>query len=122
MRALVLSEFSGPDGIALADGPAPMAGDDGRSVLIEVHAAGVSFADMLITRGLYQLRPELPFVPGLEVAGVVREAAAEPFTVTPIPDRLAFPEAAGFIVNYHTAWLALSRQGRLAPGEQVLVQ
>src|ERR1051325_2899925 len=76
MRALVLSEFSGPDGIALADVPAPMAGDDGRSVRIEVHAAGVSFADMLISRGLYQLKPPLPFIPGLEVAGVVSDVPA----------------------------------------------
>jgi len=146
MRALLLQEFSGPDGVVLDEVPAPMA-DDSRSTLIEVHTAGVSFADMLITRGLYQLRPELPFVPGLEVAGVVRdapadsglaagdrvaafmfggafaeEAAAEPLTVTRIPDRLAFPEAAGFIVNYHTAWFALARQARLAAGEQVLVQ
>jgi NADPH2:quinone reductase len=147
MRALVLRDFSGPDGVTLEEVPAPAVGAGGRSVLIEVHAAGVSFADMLITRGLYQLRPELPFVPGLEVAGVVREApagsglaagdrvaafmfggafaeeaAAEPLTVTPIPDRLGFPEAAGFIVNYHTAWFALARQARLAAGEQVLVQ
>jgi NADPH2:quinone reductase len=147
MRALLLREFTGPDGLTLEELPSPTAGVEGRSVLIEVHAAGVSFADMLITRGLYQLRPELPFVPGLEVAGVVRdapadsglaagdrvaafmfggafaeEAAAEPLTVTRIPDRLAFPEAAGFIVNYHTAWFALARQARLAAGEQVLVQ
>src|ERR1051325_6669878 len=113
MRALVLSEFSGPDGIALADVPAPMAGDDGRSVRIEVHAAGVSFADMLITRGLYQLKPPLPFIPGREVAGVVvvfpaetsfavgdrvaafmfggafaEEAVADPAHTVPLPDRL----------------------------------
>ncbi len=147
MRALLLREFSGPDGLTVEELSSPTPGVDGRSVLIEVHAAGVSFADMLITRGLYQLRPELPFVPGLEVAGVVRdapadsglaagdrvaafmfggafaeEAAAEPLTVTRIPDRLAFPEAAGFIVNYHTAWFALARQARLAAGETVLVQ
>jgi len=147
MRALVLSEFSGPDGIALADVPAPMAGDDGRSVRIEVHAAGVSFADMLISRGLYQLKPPLPFIPGLEVAGVVsdvpagssfavgdrvaafmfggafaEEAVADPALTVSLPDRLAFPEAGGFVVNYHTAWFALVRRARLQPGEQLLVQ
>src|SRR5919198_2070326 len=78
MRALLLSEFTGPDGVALAEVPAPTAdGADGRTALIEVHAAGVSFADMLITRGQYQLKPSLPFIPGLEVAGVLRHAPAD---------------------------------------------
>ena len=146
MRALVLRDFTGPDGVVLDDVPSP-AGDDGRSALIEVHAAGVSFADMLITRGLYQLRPSLPFVPGLEVAGVVRqapeesgmaagervaafmfggafaeEAAADPAHVVRLPDRLGFPEAAGFVVNHQTAWFALVRRARLERGHQVLVQ
>ncbi|MGH9008362.1 MAG: NADPH:quinone oxidoreductase family protein [Acidimicrobiia bacterium] len=148
MRALILSEFTGPDGVVLEEVPAPaVGGDDGRSALIEVHAAGVSFADMLITRGLYQLKPPLPFIPGLEVAGVVRqaptgsgfaagdrvaafmfggafaeEAAADPAHMVPLPDSLAFPEAAGFVVNYQTAWLTLVRRARLEPGQQVLVQ
>jgi NADPH2:quinone reductase len=146
MRALILREFTGPDGVVLEDVPSPV-GDDGRSALIEVHAAGVSFADTLITRGQYQLRPSLPFIPGLEVAGVVRqapagggfaagdrvaafmfggafaeEAAADPVHMVPLPDRLAFPEAAGFVVNYQTAWLTLVRRARLERGEQVLVQ
>jgi NADPH:quinone reductase len=146
MRALLLREFTGPEGVALEEVPAPAA-DDGRSVLIEVHAAGVSFADMLITRGLYQLKPSLPFIPGLEVAGVVQqapadsgfaagdrvaafmfggafaeEAAADPAHMVPLPERLAFPEAAGFVVNYQTAWFALVRRARLEAGQQVLVQ
>jgi NADPH:quinone reductase len=147
MRALVLSEFSGAEGVALEEVPAPTTGGgDGRSALIEVHAAGVSFADMLITRGLYQLKPSLPFIPGLEVAGVVREApagcgfaagdrvaafmfggafaeeaAADPAHMVPLPDNLAFAEAAGFVVNYQTAWFALVRRARLEPGQQVLV-
>ena len=76
MRALLLQDFDGPDGVAVAD-VAPPAADGRRRVLIDVHAAGVSFADLLITRGQYQVRPPLPFVPGLEVAGVVRHAPAE---------------------------------------------
>jgi NADPH:quinone reductase len=148
MRALTLSEFTGPDGVVLREVPSPAAdGTDGRSVLIEVHAAGVSFADMLITRGLYQLKPSLPYIPGLEAAGVVRqapagcgfaagdrvaafmfggafaeEAAADPGHMVPIPDALAYSEAAGFVVNYHTAWFALVRRARLEAGHQVLVQ
>src|SRR5919198_5868557 len=124
MRALLLSEFTGPDGVALAEVPAPTAdGADGRTVLIEVHAAGVSFADMLITQGLYQLKPSLPFIPGLEVAGVVHhapgesgyaagdrvaafmfggafaeEALADPSHIVRLPDRLAFPAAGGVVV------------------------
>ena len=145
MRALLLREFTGPDGVLLEEVPPP-AGDRERSVLIEVHTAGVSFADMLITRGLYQLKPPLPFIPGLEVAGVVREAppeggfctgdrvaafmfggafaeeaTADPAHVVRLPDRLAFREAAGFVVNYQTAWLTLVRRASLREGEQVLV-
>ena len=146
MRALLLREFSGPDGVVVDEVPAP-AGGDGRSALIEVHAAGVSFADMLITRGLYQLKPSLPFIPGLEVAGVLRrapaesgfavgdrvaafmfggafaeEAAADPAHIVRLPERLNFPEAGGFFVNYQTAWFALVRRARLEAGQQVLVQ
>ncbi|HEY3241663.1 MAG TPA: NADPH:quinone oxidoreductase family protein [Acidimicrobiia bacterium] len=143
MRALVLGELSGPDGLAVEDIPAPV-GDGAR---IEVHAAGVSFADLLMTRGEYQVRPEVPFVPGLEVAGVLRsvptgsdlrpgdrvaafvfgggfaeEVVADPAHVVPIPAGLDFAEAAGFVVNYHTAWFALVRRAGLQPGERVLVQ
>jgi NADPH2:quinone reductase len=146
MRALLLREFIGPDGVLLEEVPSPV-GEDRRRVLIEVHAAGVSFADMLITRGLYQLKPSLPFIPGLEVAGVVRdappecrfgagdrvaafmfggafaeEAAADPAHIVPLPDALGFAEAAGFVVNYQTAWLTLVRRASLREGEQVLVQ
>src|SRR5439155_21467328 len=123
VRALLLREFKGPDGVLLEDVPSPTA-DGRRTALIEVHAAGVSFADMLITRGEYQVRPPLPFVPGLEVAGVVRqappgtgfaagdrvaafmfggafaeEATADPATMVPIPDDVGFTAAAGLIVN-----------------------
>jgi len=145
MRALVLQEFTGPDGVVLTEVPPPD-DDGGRLARIEVHAAGVSFADMLVTRGLYQVRPPLPFVPGMEVAGVVREspagcgfsvgdrvaafrfggafaeeAVADPATMMRLPDGLGFPEAAGLIVNYQTAWFTLARRARLAAGEQVLV-
>jgi len=152
MRALVLRDFSGPAGVVLEEVAPPDDGgddgrDDGRTARIEVHAAGVSFADLLITRGEYQLRPALPFVPGLEVAGVLRqappgtgfaagdrvaafmfggafaeEARADPATMVRLPEKLGFPEGAGLVVNYHTAWFALARRARLQPGETVLVQ
>jgi NADPH2:quinone reductase len=146
MQALVLQEFTGPDGVVLTDVPPPDDGG-GRLARLEVHAAGVSFADMLVTKGLYQVRPPLPFVPGMEVAGVVREApagcgfsagdrvaafrfggafaeeaVADPATMMRLPDSLGFPEGAGLIVNYQTAWFTLARRARLEAGEQVLVQ
>jgi NADPH2:quinone reductase len=145
MRALVLQEFTGPDGVVHTEAPPPD-DDGGRLARVEVHAAGVSFADMLVTKGLYQVRPPLPFVPGMEVAGVVRrapagcgfsagdrvaafrfggafaeEAVADPATMMRLPDNLGFTEAAGLIVNYQTAWFTLARRARLQPGEQVLV-
>jgi NADPH2:quinone reductase len=143
MRALVLHETTGPSGLRLDEVAEP---ETGENVLIEVHAAGVSFADELVTRGAYQIAPPLPFVPGAEVAGVVRSApagsglssgdrvaattpfgafaevaAAPPFLVFPIPDSLGFDVAAGLVVNHQTAHLGLKRRGRLAPGEAVLV-
>jgi NADPH2:quinone reductase len=114
--------------------------------VIDVRAAGVSFPELLQTRGLYQMKPELPFIPGSEVAGVVRSApvgasvrpgdrvAAFPMTgafaevaVAPaavtfsLPDRLDFRQGAGLILNYHTAYFSLRTRGRLVAGEMVLV-
>jgi NADPH2:quinone reductase len=141
MLALRVRELSGPDGIELVDVPDPEPAPD--SVLIEVAAAGVGFVDLLLTRGLYQVKPELPFVPGIEVAGRVlvgegftpgtRVAACVPFggfaelasapsfLTFAVPDALGFDAAAGFVVNYQTAHLALVRRGRLRAGETVLV-
>src|SRR5258705_13186825 len=72
VRALLLTAETGPSGLHLSDVDEPEAAAD--TVLIEVHAAGVGFVDHLICRGEYQIRPPLPFVPGLEVAGLVRDA------------------------------------------------
>ena len=144
MRALVLESETGPSGLGIAEVDEPAAGDG--LVLIEVHAAGVGFVDHLICRGEYQIRPPLPFVPGLEVAGVVRSApegsgfepgmrvaagtafggwaevaAAPQFLVMPLPDETSIDAGAGFVVNFQTAHLALTRRGRLAEGEAVLV-
>jgi NADPH2:quinone reductase len=143
MRALQLQRLEGPEGLALVEVPEPEAGDQ---VLIDVVAAGVSFPDLLLTRGLYQAKPSLPFVPGVEVAGVVRRAPADAavregdrvmaFTlfggfaevaVAPpeltfhIPERWSFEAAAGMVMNYHTAHFALHRRGRLKAGETVVV-
>jgi NADPH2:quinone reductase len=144
VRALLLESETGPSGLRLADVDEPVAADG--TVLLEVHAAGVGFVDHLICRGEYQIRPPLPFVPGLEVAGVVRSApegsgfkpgmrvaagsafggwaelaVAPEFLVMPLPDGTSFDAGAGFVVNFQTAHLALTRRGRLAEGEAVLV-
>src|SRR5918997_438528 len=78
MRAQQITELTGPDSaLTLGDVPEPgathpLTGEEG--VVVDVRAAGVSFPEVLQTRGEYQIKPALPFVPGSEVAGVVRSA------------------------------------------------
>src|SRR3954451_6883508 len=78
MRALQITELTGPDtALKIVDVPEPPAEHPmtpGRGVLVDVHVAGVSFPEVLQTRGEYQVKPPLPFVPGAEVGGVVRSA------------------------------------------------
>jgi NADPH2:quinone reductase len=150
MRAIQITELTGPQSaLALVDLPEPAPEHPttpGSGVLIDVHAAGVSFPEVLQTRGQYQFKPPLPFVPGSEVAGIVRaapegspvrpgdrvagfcflggfaEAAVAPVHFTfPLPDELDFRQGASLVLNYHTAYFALVTRGRLAAGETVLV-
>jgi NADPH2:quinone reductase len=143
MKALVARELSGPSGLAYTDVD-DVRGDD--AVVIDVGAAGVSFPDLLLLRGEYQLRLEPPFIPGMEVAGVVRAAPYESeFTpgqrVTALAmlggwaERVAVPqanvrltpddvddaEAVALLGNYQTMYFALARRGALRAGETVLV-
>src|SRR5215213_11625671 len=78
MRAVQIIDLTGPEtAVAEADLPEPEASHmltPGRGVVIDVHAAGVSFPEVLQTRGEYQIKPPVPFVPGSEVAGIVRSA------------------------------------------------
>jgi NADPH:quinone reductase len=150
MRAIQIVEESGPDSaLALVELPEPEASHmltPGSGVVVDVHAAGVSFPELLQTRGAYQMKPPLPYVPGSEVAGVVRSApegsslkpgdrvaafcalggfaetavAPEFFTFALSPE-LDFAQGAGLILNYHTAYFALVLRGRLRAGETVLV-
>lgn len=144
MRALMLRETTGPSGLKLEDVPVPEAADG--LVLVDVHTAGVGFVDMLITKGEYQIKMPLPFIPGMEVAGTVRavpagsslqvgqrvaamtmsggysEVVATPeFCVFPLPDAVDDVTAAGAVINAGTAHLGLVRRGRLKPDETVLV-
>src|SRR4051812_16259617 len=79
MRAIQITDLSGPDSaLELVDVPEPEASHamtPGEGVLVDVRAAGVAFPELLQTRGEYQVKPPLPFVPGSEVAGVVRSAS-----------------------------------------------
>jgi NADPH2:quinone reductase len=144
MRTLELKALDGPDGFAPGEAPDP-APQDG-DVLIEVRAAGVSFPDLLVSKGAYQVAPELPFIAGMEVAGIVRSAPegaavqagqrvwsapgergfAE-LVSTPVgrvfalPDEMSFEEGAAIPSNFLTAVFALGRRGNLRSGETLLV-
>jgi NADPH:quinone reductase len=150
VKALQITELSGPDSALKAvDIPEPEASHmltPGSGVVVDVKTAGVSFPEVLQTRGEYQFKPDLPFVPGSEVAGIVRSApddsavkpgdrvaamtmlgafaevaVAPDFLTYPLNDALDFAEGAGLILNYHTAYFCLKLRGRLAEGESVLV-
>jgi NADPH:quinone reductase len=142
MRAVQITELTGPDSaLQLVDLPEPEPSHmltPGSGVLVDVHAAGVSFPEVLQTRGEYQMKPDVPFVPGSEVGGVVREtgqrvaamcmlggfaevAVAPEFLVFPLPDDLDFAQGASLVLNYHTAYFSLVTRGRLKEGETVLV-
>jgi NADPH2:quinone reductase len=150
VKAIQITELSGPDdALELVELPEPEPSHPltpGAGVLVDVHCAGVSFPEVLQTRGQYQMKPELPFVPGSEVAGVVRvappdadvkpgdrvaafcalggfaEVAVAPaFLTFALPGDLDFAQGAGLILNYHTAYFALVLRGRLKEGETVLV-
>src|SRR5438093_10550841 len=98
MRALQITELTGPDSaLSLVDVPEPEPTHlltPGSGVVVDVHAAGVSFPEVLQTRGEYQVKPPLPFVPGSEVAGVVR-SAPEGAGVKPGDRVAAFPMLGG---------------------------
>ncbi len=150
MKAVQITDLSGPDSaLSIVDMPEPEPSHfmtPGSGVLVDVHAAGVSFPEVLQTRGEYQVKPPLPFVPGSEVGGVVRsapdgsglqagdrvagfcmlggfaEVVVAPAHLTfKVPDEFDFARAAALVLNYHTAYFALKLRGRLSEGETVLV-
>ncbi|HEY1458345.1 MAG TPA: NADPH:quinone oxidoreductase family protein [Solirubrobacteraceae bacterium] len=150
MKAIQIVDLSGPDSaLALVDIPEPEPSHmltPGSGVLVDVHVAGVSFPEVLQTRGEYQMKPPLPFVPGSEVGGVVRSApagasvkpgdrvaafcalggfaetaVAPDFFTFPLGEELDFAQGAALVLNYHTAYFSLRLRGRLQEGETVLV-
>ncbi|MFM9378329.1 NADPH:quinone oxidoreductase family protein [Gordonia sp. VNK21] len=144
MKAQVLTAETGPEGLALTDVENPVPGPD--QVLVDIKSCGVCFPDLLMSQGLYQLRPPLPFTPGTEVAGVVAQApegsgvsvgdrvlvssmvggfaeqlVASPEQLMPLPAELTFDEGAAMGINFQTALFALKTRAQTAPGEVVAV-
>lgn len=144
MRAVQVVRLEGPAGVDVVDVPEPSPGPD--QVLVEVHALGVSFPDLLQSKGQYQIKPDLPFQLGVDFAGVVRAApdgsgfaagdrvacclpygggadlvAISPASVFPLPDQVSFEQGAALPMNYLTAQFALATRGQLRKGETVLV-
>lgn len=145
MRALVCKEFGPTENLALeeVDTPTPGKGE----ILMEIKATGVNFPDVLTVQGKYQFKPELPFIPGAELAGVVT-AVGEGVTSRKVGDQviattqigafaeqcvvnehttfemgntMSFEQAAGFAITYGTSYYALKQQANIQPGETLLV-
>ena len=148
MRAVVISELTGPSAAGVREVPEPEGAHRraaGRRVLIDVHAVGLSFIDPLQTRGAYQSGVPAPYVCGSELSGEVLEAPEDSWVrpgdrvagivwqgamadralalddyLVRLPDDMSYVEGAAVYMNYATAWYALDRGGA-SPGETVLV-
>lgn len=145
MRAIVCNQWGTPDDLVYEQVASPSPGPG--ELHLRVNAAGVNFADSLIIAGKYQVRPPLPFSPGLEMAGVVieagegvtgfspgdrvaavasyggyaEEAVVSAATAVPIPENMDDVTAAGFLVAHGTSHIALTHRAQLEPGEVLLV-
>lgn len=142
MRAMQLTSLDGPNALKLAEVPEPANKD---MLVVEVHAAGAGFPDLLMTRGRYQFRPEAPFIPGIEMAGIVKTAPegsgfqagdrvaawtplgswaeyaiSSPVSTFHIPDGMSFAQATS-LVNYQSAYFGLVDRGQAREGETVLI-
>ena len=141
MRAAQVVTPTGPADVVVreVDEPVPSPHD----VLIDVHAVGVSFPDLLLSKGQYQMKPEPPFTLGVDVAGTVvsgpgfepgqrvvgvlpyggasERAAVPAVSVFALPDSLTFEQGAAIPLNYLTAHFALVERAGLRAGETVLV-
>jgi NADPH2:quinone reductase len=143
MRAAQVVTTTGPADVVVNDVPEPTPGPD--DVLVEVHSVGISFPDLLLSKGEYQLKPEPPFTLGVDFAGTVldpgssdlsvgqrvagcggyggaAERVANPAIWTfPLPDAMSFDEGAALPMNYLTAHFALVERAATQPGETVLI-
>jgi NADPH2:quinone reductase len=130
MKAVVLREVGGP--LALEDVP-----DARGKNVVDVRAAGVNFADILMRRGLYPQMPEFPYVLGNEVAGdldgkrvlalsrgaggYAERVEVDPLWTFPLPDNASYAAGASFLTTYLTAYIPLTQQTRVGVGSTVLV-
>lgn len=144
MRSLQVAALDGPSSVTLTEVAEPEPGPD--EVLVDVRAVGISWPDLLLTRGEYQLKPEVPFQLGVDFSGVVvtapptsgfeegdRVACVLPYgggadlvavhqeSVFPLPDGLSFEKGAALPMNYLTAEFALVTRGQVQAGDTVLV-
>ncbi|HXD41846.1 MAG TPA: NADPH:quinone oxidoreductase family protein [Ramlibacter sp.] len=145
MKAVLCKQYGPPSQLVVEEVPSPKPGEG--QLLVAVHACGVNFPDTLIIQGKYQFKPDLPFSPGAEVAGVVKEvgpgvtqfkpgdrviaattwggyaqeALAQAERVIHMPEGMDFQTAAAFLLTYGTSHHALKDRGELKPGETVLV-
>ena len=145
MRALVCKEFGPTENLVLetVDTPAPGKGE----ILMDIKATGVNFPDVLTIQGKYQFKPELPFIPGAELAGVVtavgegvtsrkvgdnviattqigafaEQCVVNEHTTFEMGNTMSFEQAAGFAITYGTSYYALKQQANIQPGETLLV-
>ena len=145
MKAVRCHAFGPVGHLALEDVASPVPGP--RQVVVTIKAAGVNFPDTLIVQGKYQIKPELPFTPGAEFAGIVKavgdgvvnvkpgdavfgvgvtggfaeEALIDAANLVPLPAGSDFDVAAALTMAYGTTLHALEDRARLAPGETLLV-
>jgi NADPH2:quinone reductase len=146
MKAVVCKRFGGPEVLEVGEVDDPTAGPG--QLLVDVRACSVNFPDLLMIQDLYQFKPKLPFVPGSEVAGVVRvvgsgvdrfragqrvlgsslfvgglaeRAALSADTTVAIPDDVDFSDAAGLLYAYGTSHHALKDRAEIKPGESLVV-
>jgi NADPH:quinone reductase len=145
MKAVLCKQYGPPSTLVVEEVPSPKPGEG--QVLVTVHACGVNFPDTLIIEGKYQFKPALPFSPGAEVAGIVKEvgpgvigfqpgdrviaattwggyaqeALAQAERVIRMPEGMDFQTASAFLLAYGTSHHALKDRAELKPGETVLV-
>ena len=145
MRAVICRAWGAVDDLKLEDVPSPSPGPG--QVLIDIAATGVNYADAIMVGGKYQTKPDFPFSPGLEAAGVVaacgdgvarfkpgdrvmailayggyaERALADEVETFPVPARMPFDEAGAFPIAYISSHVAIRWQGRLEAGETMLV-
>jgi NADPH:quinone reductase len=146
MKAIRCAAYGPPESLRLEEIPSPQL--RAGQALVRVRAAGVNFVDALCMQGTYQIKPPLPFIPGMEVAGVVTAVADGVMSVRPgdrvagmtgigggyaeeaaiaadrlvlLPDAMDFATGAGFMLTYCTSLYALENRGHLQTGETLLV-